>query len=89
MWYNANMSISEITKKSKKVFKKYHTAKAKSDVDILISFKKKVTLFDLADLREDLRKVLKKDVDIVSEKGVLPEFKKNIYSKLVSIYGER
>ena len=102
MCYNTCMSISEITKKSKKVFEKYHiskafvfgsyaygTAKKRSDVDILISSKKKMTIFDMMNMKESLSSALKKDVDVISEKGVLPEFKKNIYSKLIPIYGER
>lgn len=96
------MSIAEISKKTKKVFDSYHIAKASvfgsyaqgtekktSDIDILVSFTKKMSIFDIMSMKEDLVSVLKKKIDIVSEKGILPEFKKHIYSKTVPIYAKR
>jgi predicted nucleotidyltransferase len=42
-----------------------------SDVDVLVTFKgAHWTLFDLADMQEDLKKIFGRDVDLVSRRGL-------------------
>jgi predicted nucleotidyltransferase len=43
-----------------------------SDVDILVSFapQARVTLFDMAQMQEELKDIFKRDVDLVSRRGL-------------------
>ena len=43
-----------------------------SDVDILVSFapQARVTLFDMAQMQEELKDIFKRDVDLVSKRGL-------------------
>ncbi len=58
----------------------------KSDVDILYQFKKPITLYDKVKIKEDLENMLKKSVDLVSEKSINPEIRKYIIKDLKIIY---
>lgn len=60
-----------------------------SDIDILYDFKKKVTLFDLIDLEEQLKDKLKKEVDLVSLQFMKPYFKKYIADDLIYLVNEK
>lgn len=45
---------------------------ADSDVDVLVSFDPQahVTLFDMAQMQDELKKIFKRDVDLVSKRGL-------------------
>jgi hypothetical protein len=60
-------------------------ANKRSDVDILVKFKGKVTLFGLGGLKADLEEKLKKDVDVVTFKSIDPRLKKSIMADMVRI----
>ena len=57
-----------------------------SDIDILYLFKKPVSLFVLAKLKNDLEKKLGKQIDLVSENALHSKIKKLIYEDLKLIY---
>lgn len=93
------LTIQEISTKIKPILDTYpiryagvfgsyaqNSQKKDSDIDILISFKKPITLTEFIKLKQDLKKLFKKDVDVVSDKSILSEFKTYIYKDLVKIY---
>jgi hypothetical protein len=43
-----------------------------SDVDVLVSFapQTRVTLFDMAQMQEELKDIFKRDVDLISKRGL-------------------
>ena len=45
---------------------------AESDVDVLVSFADdaKITLFDMARMKDELEKIFGRDVDLISKRGV-------------------
>ncbi|MEW5897511.1 MAG: nucleotidyltransferase domain-containing protein [Nanoarchaeota archaeon] len=60
--------------------------KKKSDIDILIQVKKrKFSLLDLIGLEIELKKKLKKNVDLLTYKGINPLLKERILSEEVKI----
>lgn len=59
-----------------------------SDIDILYSFNKPLSLFKSAKIKNLLEEKLNKKVDFVSEKAIHPLLKDDIYSDLKIIYGE-
>jgi predicted nucleotidyltransferase len=72
------------------VFGSYSRGELKedSDIDILYSFQKKISLFDLVGLKLDLEDALKRKVDLVSEKGINKYIKPYILNDLKIIYQE-
>ena len=60
-------------------------AKNKSDIDILIKFKGKKSLFDIARLELDLEKKLNRNVDLVTYNSINPLIKKHILKEEVAI----
>ena len=50
----------------------------KSDMDILVQFKKTVNLFDIIGLELELSEMLGVKVDLVTDKSIHPEIKKYI-----------
>ena len=73
------LTLNEIETISSDVFKKYNIshvrifgsyakgiATQKSDIDFLVEFKSGASLFDLYDLKDDLKQKLKKKVDILT-----------------------
>jgi uncharacterized protein len=58
-----------------------------SDIDILYSFKKPLTLFKVVRIKNELKEKLNKRVDFVSEKAIHPSLKDSIYNDLRIIYG--
>lgn len=58
---------------------------AKSDIDILVRFKKGATLFDYVGLANFLEEKLSIKVDVVSERAIRPELQKVILKELVTI----
>lgn len=60
-------------------------AKHKNDIDILIKFKCKKSLFDLARLELDLEKKRECNVDLVTYNSINPLIKKHILKEEVAI----
>ena len=63
-------------------------ARANSDYDFLVRFQPayKYTIFDILDLRNELFRVLKKPVDVVTVDGLNPKMKKEVYKTMQVIY---
>ena len=57
----------------------------KSDVDILVRFLDRATLFDLVGLGEFIEEKLKIKADIVSERAIRPELRERILSEVIAI----
>ncbi|MFH1587777.1 MAG: nucleotidyltransferase family protein [Candidatus Diapherotrites archaeon] len=57
----------------------------KSDVDLLVEFEGKKSLFDLLDLKFELEKQLKKEVDVVTYKSLHPLLRDKILSEQEAI----
>jgi predicted nucleotidyltransferase len=60
--------------------------KPASDIDILVDFSGKVTLFDLGGIKYDLSHLLKRPVDIVTERGLSSRLRESVYKDLQIIY---
>ncbi len=61
-----------------------------SDLDILVSFSKPVSFFDIVEIEEKIsKKVNIKKVDLVTEKALHPEIKKYVKKDLKVIYDSR
>lgn len=60
-------------------------AKATSDVDFLLEFKGKVTLFDLGGLKADLEEKLKRSVDLILFRSIDPRLRDRILGERVDI----
>lgn len=58
----------------------------KSDVDLLVRFSKRKSLFDLAGVEEVLSKRLGRKVDLVTEGGLSPYLKDRILEETRTIY---
>ncbi len=56
-----------------------------SDVDIIIEFKGKKSLFDLVGLRDSLQKVLQRNVDVATSASIHPALEKNIKKDFVTL----
>jgi hypothetical protein len=63
------------------------TATAKSDVDLLVRFRKPVGFFELVRLEQKLSKKLHRPVDIVTEKALSPHIRDAVLSEALRIYG--
>ncbi len=60
-------------------------ARADSDVDLLVSLDKGRSLFDLGALLEDLRMLLGRDVDVVTEKGLRARIRDRVLKEAVPL----
>ena len=58
----------------------------KSDIDILIEFKGRKSLFDLVDLKFDLEENLEKKIDLVTYNGISPFLKDIILKEQKILY---
>lgn len=95
-----DISIQEIAKEVKPVMQKYGVksaglfgsyargdARADSDVDILVSLgSKPLSLWDFVAFKNELSDILKKTVDLISDKAIIPYFKDYIYKDLKPLY---
>lgn len=61
-------------------------AKKDSDVDLLVEFTGRKSLFDLVGLKIDLEKALKKKVDLLTYRSIHPLLKKIILNEQKIIY---
>jgi len=70
------------------VFGSYARGEAglKSDIDILVRFSRKKSLFQLVRIEDELRQALGRDVDLVTENAVSPYLADAIYRDAVVIY---
>ena len=57
-----------------------------SDIDILVSFKGKITLIDLSRIKNELSETLEINVDLVTQKALHPKIKAYIEKDLQIIY---
>jgi len=60
-----------------------------SDLDMLVSFKKTLTLIDLSKIRSELSENLKINIDLVTQKDLNPRIKPFIDKDLQIIYREK
>ena len=58
-----------------------------SDIDILVDFSGRVSLFDLGEMKVDLSEMLNRSIDIVTERGINFRIKDHIYKDLKIIFG--
>lgn len=56
-----------------------------SDIDILIEPTAEATLFDFMDIQDELEKLLKCKVDVVSERGLHPYIREDILKEAVAL----
>ncbi len=98
-----NNTIEEIAQTAKPVLEKYGVryaglfgsyargdARPDSDVDILVSLgDAQICLWDLVGFRDELSERLRKPVDLVSDRAVIPYFRDYIYRDLKTIYESR
>ena len=92
------MDTKEIISKSRPIFRRNDVIKAgifgsfvrgeakkKSDIDFLVQFKGRKSLFDLVELREELKNIFRKDVDVITYSSIHPLLKDKILSDEVKI----
>ena len=53
-------------------------ADSRSDVDFLVDMEEGRTLFDMGGLLMDLRELLRREVDVVTEKGLKPRMREKV-----------
>lgn len=98
----SDKELQQLKTKTTPILKKYGVIRAgvfgsfardkatkKSDIDFLMRFSDKTTLFDLGGLKIDLEKKLKKEVDLVSDRVVNKRLKPYIMKDLVNIYEKK
>lgn len=89
-----NTQTAEIKDKVVEILKKHYVKKAaffgsivrdelteESDIDILIEFKGKKSLFDLADLKIDLEESLQRKFDVLTYNSIYPPLRERILSE--------
>lgn len=97
-----NMTFSSAKKKAVPILKRAavtraaffgsyarNAAKKNSDIDILVSFKSKKSLFDMVRLKVELEKKLKKKVDIVTYNAIHPLLRDQIMEEQKIIYEKK
>src|SRR3989338_9719413 len=95
------MKVAEIRRKTTPVFEAYNVKFAglfgsyargkpgpKSDIDIAVIFNKPIGLFEFVGLKLDLRKVLKKPVDLVTYRTMYPYVKRSAKRGMKKLYGQ-
>ena len=61
-------------------------AKAESDIDILIDFSDRKSLFDLSGIKIDLEDALQKKVDVVPERSLYPRLRPYVEKDRYQLY---
>jgi len=64
-------------------------AKKNSDIDFLIRFSRRTSLFDLGGLKIDLEEKLKKEVDLVSVRAIKTNLKPYVMKDLINFYEKK
>jgi len=90
--------IKQTSKKMLPLLRKYGVVKAgifgsfargestrKSDIDVLVKFKGKKSLFDLVRLEREMKSALRKDVDLITYKSINPLLKGQILKEEIRI----
>lgn len=63
--------------------------KDSSDIDLLVNFKQPVGYFKLVQVQNDIKDLLNKEVDLVTENALSKHIKPFVYKDLKAIYGSR
>jgi predicted nucleotidyltransferase len=63
-------------------------ATEESDIDLLVKFSKTKGLFDFYGIEEELKKTLKRDIDLATEPMISNRIKANVFKDLQPIYEE-
>lgn len=63
--------------------------KADSDVDMLVDFGKRISLFDLVRIEREMGEAIRRKVDLVPRNSINKYIKPYIMQDLITIYGER
>jgi len=98
----SGIELKQLKEKVTPIFEKYGVIRAgvfgsfargettkKSDIDFLIKFGPKTSLFDLGGMKIDLEEKLKKEVDLVSVRAVNKRLKPYIMADLINFYEKR
>jgi hypothetical protein len=56
-----------------------------SDVDLLVEFNQKATLFDQVDIRDEMHSLLNREVDVVSKRGLNPLIRQCVLAEAVEL----
>ena len=56
-----------------------------SDVDLLVDFNQKATLFDQVDIQEEMHSLLDCKVDVVSKRGLHPYIRSRVLAEAVEL----
>ncbi len=60
--------------------------KEDSDIDLLVRFKKPISLMDLVGAEQELEELLGKEVDLITERSLSPYIKDNVLKDIVPLY---
>ena len=60
-----------------------------SDIDLLVSFSKKISLLDLVDTENKLGNIFQKKVDLIPDGSINKHVKPYIEQDIITIYGKR
>lgn len=60
-------------------------AKKRSDIDLVIEFSGKKSLFDLVDLKQELEESTKRSIDLITYNSLHPLLKKRILSEQIPL----
>lgn len=60
-------------------------ATPESDVDLLVMFRSGTSLYDLSNLWQDLRELLGREINLLSERGLRERFKQRIQKDLTPL----
>ena len=98
----SGIELKQLKEKVTPIFEKYGVIRAgvfgsfargettkKSDIDFLIKFGPRTSLFDLGGMKIDLEEKLKKEVDLVSVRAVNKRLKPYIMADLINFYEKR
>ena len=56
-----------------------------SDIDLLVEFNQAATLFDQVDIRDEVRTLLDRPVDVVSKRGLHPYIRNRVLAEAVEL----
>lgn len=63
--------------------------KETSDIDLLVNFKTPVGYFNLVQVQNEIKSILNKEVDLVTENALSKYIKPFVFKDLKAIYGSR
>ena len=61
----------------------------KSDIDLLVEFEERQSLFDVIHLQQELASALGRKVDLLTKNAISPYLRERILGELQTIYGTR